>query len=82
MESASKQNAALQKQLQDMSKSQKESLDKLTEQNKSTNALLERERQKSSTLERELASKGNNLGVILIVAIIALLVGIFIAKLA
>ena len=37
MEQSQKQNAALQKQLADLSKSQKESLDKLTEQNKQTN---------------------------------------------
>ena len=40
MEQSQKQNAALQKQLADLSKSQKESLDKLTEQNKQTNTLL------------------------------------------
>ena len=47
MEAASTQNAALQKQLKDMAKAQKESLDKLTEQNKATNNLLENDREKT-----------------------------------
>lgn len=51
MEAASTQNAALQKQLKDMAKAQKESLDKLTEQNKATNNLLEKEREKNDKLK-------------------------------
>ena len=51
MEAAFTQNAALQKQLKDMAKTQKESLDKLTEQNKSTNNLLEKEREKNDKLK-------------------------------
>lgn len=51
MEAASIQNAAFQKQLKDMAKTQKESLDKLTEQNKATNNLLEKEREKNDKLK-------------------------------
>lgn len=51
MEAAFTQNAALQKQLKDMAKTQKESLDKLNEQNKSTNNLLEKEREKNDKLK-------------------------------
>ena len=80
MEQSQKQNAALQKQLADLSKSQKESLDKLTEQNKQTNTLLERERQHSRELERQLASKPNNTTTFIIIAIIATVVGFILAQ--
>ena len=80
MEQSQKQNAALQKQLADLSKSQKESLDKLTEQNKQTNTLLERERQHSRELERQLASKPNYTTTFIIIAIIATVVGFILAQ--
>ena len=80
MEQSQKQNAALQKQLADLSKSQKESLDKLTEQNKQTNTLLERERQHSRELERQLASKPNYTTTLIIIAIIATVVGFILAQ--
>ena len=80
MEQSQKQNAALQKQLADLSKSQKESLDKLTEQNKQTNTLLERERQHSRELERQLASKPNYTTTFIIIAVIATVVGFILAQ--
>lgn len=80
MDAAGKQNSALQKQLQDMAKSQKESLDKLTEQNKATNVLLEKERKRNTELEKELAGKGNNMGLMVVVAIAAAIIGFVIAN--
>ena len=75
MEALQKQNSALQKQLSDFSKSQKATFDKLTDQNKQTNTLLEKERQRTLNLERELASKGNNVSIFIIIAILAAIVG-------
>lgn len=80
MDAAGKQNSALQKQLQDMAKSQKESLDKLTEQNKATNVLLEKERKRNTELEKKLAGKGNNMGLMVVVAIAAAIIGFVIAN--
>ena len=80
IDAAGKQNAALQKQLQDMAKSQKESIDKLTEQNKATNKLLETEREKNYALEKKLANQGNNYTVAIIITIIAIIVGFALAK--
>jgi hypothetical protein len=80
MEQSQKQNTALQKQLADLSKFQKESLDKLTEQNKQTNTLLEKERQHSRELERQLATKPNFMSTFIIIAIIAAIVGFIVAQ--
>ena len=80
MEQSQKQNAALQKQLADLSKSQKESVDKLTEQNKQINTLLEKERQHSRELERQLAAKPNHMSTFIIIAIIAAILGFILAQ--
>ena len=80
MEQSQKQNEALQKQLADLSKSQKESVDKLTEQNKQTNKLLEKERQHSRDLERKLAAKPNYMSTFIIIAIIAAIIGFILAQ--
>ena len=80
MEQSQKQNAALQKQLAELSKSQKESVDKLTEQNKQTNTLLEKERQHSRELERKLAAKPNYMSTFIIIAIIAAIIGFILAQ--
>ena len=80
MEQSHKQNAALQKQLAELSKSQKESVDKLTEQNKQTNTLLEKERQHSRELERKLAAKPNYMSTFIIIAIIAAIIGFILAQ--
>ena len=80
MEQSQKQNAALQKQLAELSKSQKEYVDKLTEQNKQTNTLLEKERQHSRELERQLAAKPNYMSTFIIIAIIAAIIGFIIAQ--
>ena len=79
METAAKQNAALQKQLGDLSKSQKSTFDKLTEQNKQTNTLLEKERQRSVELERQLAAKPNYTSTFIIIAIVAAILGFVLA---
>ena len=81
MDTLQKQNAALQKQLGDLSKSQKTTFDKLTEQNKQTNTLLEKERKRSVELERQLAAKPNYTATFIIIAIIASIVGFIIAML-
>lgn len=76
METATKQNAALQKQLEDLTKSQKANFDKLTEQNKETTVKLEKEQQNNRILETKLAeaiAKNNN-KTWMIIAIIALAV--------
>ena len=80
MEQSQKQNVALQKQLAELSKSQKESVDKLTEQNKQTNTLLEKERQHSRELERKLAAKPNYMSTFIIIAIIAAIIGFILAQ--
>ena len=56
------------------------SLDKLTEQNKTTNVMLEKERKRNSELEKELAGKGNNMGLMVVVAIAAAIIGFVIAN--
>ena len=80
METLKKQNAALQKQLGDLSKSQKSTFDKLTEQNKQTNTLLEKERQRSVELERQLAAKPNYTSTFIIIAIVAAIVGFILSR--
>ena len=80
MVQSQKQNEALQKQLADLSKSQKESVDKLTEQNKQINTLLEKERQHSRDLERQLAAKPNYMSTFIIIAIIAAIFGFILAQ--
>ena len=80
IEQTQKQNVALQKQLEDLSKSQKTTFDKLTDQNKQTNALLEKERQHSRDLERRLDSRPNSTSIYLIIAVIAIVIGFIIAQ--
>ena len=80
IEQTQKQNLALQKQLEDLSKSQKTTFDKLTDQNKQTNALLEKERQHSRDLERRLDSRPNSTSIYLIIAVIAIVIGFIIAQ--
>lgn len=80
IEQTQKQNVALQKQLEDLSKSQKSTFDKLTDQNKQTNALLEKERQHSRDLERRLDSRPNSTSIYLIIAVIAIVIGFIIAQ--
>lgn len=80
IEQTQKQNVALQKQLEDLSKSQKTTFDKLTDQNKQTNALLEKERQHSRDLERQLDSRPNSTSIYLIIAVIAIVIGFIIAQ--
>lgn len=80
MEEANKQNAALQKQLSEMAKSQKESIDKLTQQNNTTNSLLEKERKKNVELEKSIASKGNNVALYVLIAIIAAVIGYIVSN--
>ena len=80
IEQTQKQNVALQKQLEDLSKSQKTTFDKLTDQNKQTNALLEKERQHSRDLERRLDSRPNITSIYLIIAVIAIVIGFIIAQ--
>ena len=82
METASKQNAALQKQLEDLTKSQKANFDKLTEQNKETTLKLEKEQQNNKLLETRLAEalakNGNKTWMLIaIIAIIALVAVLF-----
>ena len=80
METLQKENAAIQKQLGDLSKSQKSTFDKLTEQNKQTNTLLEKERQRSVELERQLAAKPNYTSTFIIIAIVAAIVGFILSR--
>ena len=79
IEQAQKQNVALQKQIEDLSKSQKTTFDKLTDQNKETNAKLEKERQRSMDLERRLAATPSHTSTYIIIAIIAVIIGYIIA---
>lgn len=79
IEQTQKQNVALQKQLEDLSKSQKTTFDKLTEQNKQTNALLEKERQRSMDLERRLSATPSHTSTYIIIAIVAVIIGYIIA---
>ena len=79
IEQAQKQNVALQKQIEDLSKSQKTTFDKLTDQNKETNAKLEKERQRSMDLERRLAATPSHTSTYIIIAIVAVIIGYIIA---
>ena len=79
MEQAQKQNVALQKQIEDLSKSQKTTFDKLTDQNKEANAKLEKERQRSMDLERRLAATPSHTSTYIIIAIVAVIIGYIIA---
>ena len=79
IEQTQKQNVALQKQLEDLSKSQKTTFDKLTDQNKQTNALLEKERQRSMDLEKRLAATPSHTSTYIIIAIVAVIIGYIIA---
>ena len=79
IEQTQKQNVALQKQLEDLSKSQKTTFDKLTDQNKQTNALLEKERQRNMDLERRLASTSSHTSTYIIIAVVAVIIGYIIA---
>lgn len=80
LEAANKQNAALQKQLQDLTKSQESTFKQLQEQQKETTRKLEKEQQHSRELEQKLASRGNNSIVFVIIAAVALAIGFIIAK--
>ena len=79
IEQAQKQNVALQKQIEDLSKSQKTTFDKLTDQNKEANAKLEKERQRSMDLERRLAATPSHTSTYIIIAIVAVIIGYIIA---
>lgn len=79
IEQTQKQNVALQKQLEDLSKSQKTTFDKLTDQNKQTNALLEKERQRNMDLEKRLAATPSHTSTYIIIAIVAVIIGYIIA---
>lgn len=79
MEQAQKQNVALQKQIEDLSKSQKTTFDKLTDQNKEANAKLEKERQRSMDLEKRLAATPSHTSTYIIIAIVAVIIGYIIA---
>lgn len=80
LETVTKQNTSLQKQLEDITKSQKQQFDKMTEQNKAIQSKLDKEQQHSRDLERQLAGKSSNLTLMIIIAIIALIVGVVIAS--
>lgn len=75
-----KQNEGLQKQLGDLTMSQKSTIDKLTEQNKQTNTLLKNECQRRVELELQLASKSNITAIVIIIAIVAGVIGFIIAR--
>ena len=79
IEQAQKQNVALQKQIEDLSKSQKTTFDKLTDQNKEANAKLEKERLRSMDLERRLAATPSHTSTYIIIAIVAVIIGYIIA---
>ncbi len=79
IEQAQKQNVALQKQIEDLSKTQKTTFDKLTDQNKEANAKLEKERQRSMDLERRLAATPSHTSTYIIIAIVAVIIGYIIA---
>ena len=79
IEQAQKQNVALQKQIEELSKSQKTTFDKLTDQNKEANAKLEKERQRSMDLERRLAATPSHTSTYIIIAIVAVIIGYIIA---
>lgn len=80
IEAASKQNSALQKQLQDMARSQKDTFDKLTEQNKTTNALLEKERKLNTELQIKLENRASSTAMYFIIAVLAAALGFVLAN--
>ena len=80
LDTVTKQNTSLQKQLEDITKSQKQQFDKMTEQNKAIQSKLDKEQQHSRDLERQLSGKSSNLTLMIIIAIIALIVGVVIAS--
>jgi len=79
IEQAQKQNSALQKQIEDLSKSQKATFEKLTDQNKEANVKLEKERQRSMELEKRLAASSSHTSTYIIIAIVAVIIGYIIA---
>jgi len=80
MDAANKQNAALQKQLQDLTRTQSDTFRKLQDQQTETNRKLEREQQHSRELEQKLANEGSSAVLFIIIAVAALTVGFVLAK--
>lgn len=80
LEAANKQNEALQKQLQELTRNQKESFDKMQEQQKETTRKLEQEQKHSRELEQKLANSNKGNAAVIIAAIIAMVLGFILAK--
>ena len=81
MGAANRQNATLQKQLQELTRTQSDTFKKLQDQQTETNWKLEMEQRRNRELEQELANKSNSTMLFFIVAAIALVVGFILAVL-